>query len=79
MKPKHTVNEIFRQVAPHYLSKNKVPYHHLKAINSIAKCKTADLGGHWEACNACGVTKVHYNSCGNRHCPSCQGANRERC
>jgi hypothetical protein len=21
---------------------------------------------------------VHYNSCGNRHCPSCQGANREK-
>ena len=36
------------------------------------------MGGHWQACDVCGVTQKHYNSCGNRHCPQCQGANRER-
>ena len=33
----------------------------------------AALGGHVEACDDCGVTRVAYNSCRNRHCPKCQG------
>jgi len=24
------------------------------------------------------ILELHYNSCGNRHCPNCQGVNRER-
>jgi hypothetical protein len=27
-----------------------------------------------EACEDCGHRRVVYNSCGNRHCPKCQGA-----
>ena len=49
-----------------------------RVLNALGQCKTASLGEHWEACQACGVVKVHYNSCGNRHCPGCQGANTER-
>jgi hypothetical protein len=47
-------------------------------INALIKCRTSALGEHWEKCDNCSATKVHYNSCGNRHCPSCQGVNRER-
>jgi hypothetical protein len=35
---------------------------------------TAELGGHVAACEDCGHTVIAYNSCGNRHCPKCQGA-----
>lgn len=49
-----------------------------KILRALKQCKTAALGSHWEACDSCGVVKEHYNSCGNRHCPQCQGANRER-
>ena len=31
------------------------------------------LGGHVDACNACGQISISYNSCRNRHCPKCQG------
>ncbi|MPR31756.1 transposase, partial [Microvirga tunisiensis] len=34
----------------------------------------AALGGHVEACEDCAHTRIAYNSCGNRHCPKCQGA-----
>lgn len=44
----------------------------------MLQCKTSALGEHWQACDNCGVLKVHHNSCGNRHCPQCQGAKRER-
>jgi hypothetical protein len=46
----------------------------LKAMAAIEACRTAELGGHVAACEGCGHTAVSYNSCGNRHCPKCQGA-----
>lgn len=36
------------------------------------------MGGHKCKCSSCGHEKYFYNSCRNRHCPSCQGINRER-
>jgi hypothetical protein len=35
-------------------------------------CRTARLGGHLEHCLACGFERHAYNSCRNRHCPTCQ-------
>lgn len=43
-----------------------------RALRAIAACRTAALGGHTEACDTCGATRVAYNSCRNRHCPKCQ-------
>jgi len=45
-------------------------------ISAIAACRTAALGGHVERCDDCGLTRIAYNSCRNRHCPKCQGAAR---
>jgi Putative transposase/Transposase zinc-binding domain len=41
---------------------------------AIEACRTAELGGHVAACEDCGHTVIAYNSCGNRHCPKCQGS-----
>jgi hypothetical protein len=49
-----------------------------RVMSAIAACRTATLGGHVEACDDCGATRVAYNSCRNRHCPKCQGAAREQ-
>ena len=43
---------------------------------AIEACRTAALGGHVEACDACGHQRIAYNSCGNRHCPKCQSLAR---
>ncbi len=48
----------------------------IKRPYCLQNCKA--LGGHAEPARAAERLKVHYNSCGNRHCPMCQGANRER-
>lgn len=50
----------------------------LRILSALSACRTSCLGGHWQACDSCGEVKAHYNSCGNRHCPMCQGASRER-
>lgn len=46
------------------------------AMRAVARCRTAALGGHAEACDACGHRRVAYNSCRNRNCPKCQAAAR---
>jgi hypothetical protein len=48
------------------------------ALRAIERCRTAALGGHVEACDACGARRVAYNSCRNRHCPKCQGRARAK-
>jgi hypothetical protein len=47
-----------------------------RVIGAIMACRTARLGGHVERCDDCGLTRIAYNSCRNRHCPKCQGAAR---
>jgi len=47
-----------------------------RVIGAITVCRTAALGGHVERCDDCGLTRIAYNSCGNRHCPKCQRAAR---
>jgi hypothetical protein len=46
----------------------------LKVMSAIETCRTAALGGHVEACEDCGHSRIAYNSCRDRHCPRCQGA-----
>jgi Putative transposase/Transposase zinc-binding domain len=47
-----------------------------RVMDAITTCRTSALGGHVEACDDCGATRVAYNSCRDRHCPKCQGAAR---
>jgi len=49
----------------------------LRTLGALLRCRTAALGGHTDACTECGVIRISYNSCRNRHCPKCQGKNRE--
>ena len=46
-------------------------------LKALAQCRTAALGGHLDACSDCGHVRISYNSCRNRHCPKCQGQQRE--
>src|SRR5689334_8348821 len=47
-----------------------------RVMGAIEACRTAVLGGHVERCAACGLIRIAYNSCRNRHCPKCQGPAR---
>ena len=51
--------------------------HQLRTLSAIKCCRTPALGGHVDVCDDCGVIKISYNSCRNRHCPKCQGHKRE--
>lgn len=70
------VADIFRAAGPAYRAARAghVSLAQLKVMSAIETCRTAALGGHVEACDGCGHTRIAYNSCRNRHCPKCQGA-----
>ena len=67
--------ERFGQVVKHSYKLSKEQH---KVLSLIGQCRTGKLGAHKEKCTGCGYRKIHYNSCGNRHCPNCQGVNKER-
>jgi predicted Zn-ribbon and HTH transcriptional regulator len=50
----------------------------LKVLRAIERCRTADLGYHFDKCTECGYSGYSYNSCRNRHCPKCQANARRR-
>jgi hypothetical protein len=49
-----------------------------RALRDIAQCRTSALGGHVRRCSCCEHIDIYYNSCRNRHCPSCQAGQRAR-
>ena len=75
-RTKLEVADIFRGHGPAWRQANAghVSLGQLKVMSAIENCRTAALGGHVERCEDCAHTRVAYNSCGNRHCPKCQGA-----
>jgi hypothetical protein len=49
----------------------------LRTLDAMRRCRTASLGGHIDACSECGLLRISYNSCRNRHCPKCQNLQKE--
>lgn len=76
MPPVLEVADIFHRHGPAYVHTHDghIGRVERRVMSAIELCRTAALGGHVEACRACGTVRVAYNSCRNRHCPKCQGA-----
>jgi Putative transposase/Transposase zinc-binding domain len=73
-RPRLTVGEVVRSCLDEFLEKygaKLTPEQH-RALKDLASCRTAALGGHVLGCTECGHRQIAYNSCGNRHCPTCQ-------
>lgn len=70
--------DIFRAHGPAYRDAHPLARSQRRAMRAIESCRTAALGGRAEACDRCGVVRVTYNSCRNRHCPKCQTLAKER-
>lgn len=49
-----------------------------RVLHTLRVCRTPALGGHQYRCLACGQDHFVPHSCGNRHCPQCQGAAAQR-
>jgi hypothetical protein len=80
MRPRFEVAEIFRVFGEKYREAHgeAMPARQHRAMRAIETCRTAELGGYVEECDACGHMRISYNSCRNRHCPKCQFLDKER-
>ena len=78
MKPQFELADILELYGNDFFNNNKIPLYKQKVLLDIKNCRTAYFGGHVEKCSECGHTEISYNSCRNRHCPKCQGLNKEQ-
>jgi predicted Zn-ribbon and HTH transcriptional regulator len=77
-RPKLELADVIRLHGEQFIQQHNPLKQHLRTLNAILKCRTSALGGHVDRCDGCGHERISYNSCRNRHCPKCQGTNRER-
>lgn len=77
-RPEFDVADIFRLYGDEYRRKHPLTWQQLRVMRDLEQCRTPALGGHVDQCDQCGVKHISYNSCRNRHCPKCQGSQRER-
>ena len=78
LQPRITLQHILNNHLDQLFAEGLFNSYQRRILRALKQCKTVAQGEHWQACDHCGEVKVHYNSCGNRHCPQCQGVNRER-
>jgi predicted Zn-ribbon and HTH transcriptional regulator len=64
--------DIFRQYGQNYQRTHRLSASQQKVMRAVSVCRTQELGGHLDRCEACGFERPAYNSCRNRHCPKCQ-------
>ena len=76
--PPFAVADIVREYGEAFRATHHVSHEQARVLRAVAQCRTAALGGHVEACEACGTERICYNSCRNRHCPKCQSAARAK-
>ena len=76
--PALTLGDIVRRYVTDFCRTHKLCGMQAKALSAIARCRTAAMGGHRTRCDHCGAEINQYNSCRNRHCPTCQTVARLR-
>ena len=73
-RPQFEVAQIIDRFGQQYVEQYQPNSFIVRTLDAIQKCRTSALGGHKDICDSCGKERISYNSCGNRHCPKCQGA-----
>src|SRR6266704_762007 len=64
--------DVFRRYWESYQRTDRLLASEQRVMRAVSVCRTQELGGHLDRCDACGFERPAYNSCRNRHCPKCQ-------
>ena len=72
MQKQITLADILNEYGGSYISRYRIFGQEKGLLHLLPACRTAALGSHFEKCDQCAYTVKSYNSCRNRHCPSCQ-------
>src|SRR5260370_6854745 len=78
-RPPLEVADLVRAAGDAFIERSRkwISWKHGKMLLPIARCRTAALGGHLDECTRCGHRAISFNSCRNRHCPTCQSGARD--
>lgn len=76
LRPRLEVADILRAHGPAYRLRHPVSPEQARVMTNLARCRTAALVGHVDACDGCGFVRISSNSCRDRHCPKCQASER---
>lgn len=68
---------IINRFLPELLKTRGVSKDQFKVLKALGTCRTRLLGGSAMACRDCGIVHYVLHSCRNRHCPRCQGFDKE--
>jgi len=70
-----TIGEILRQYGPAYRAQYaaRMPPEQLQVMDLLERCRTGELAQAVYHCQDCHTYHPVPRSCGNRHCPQCQG------
>jgi hypothetical protein len=77
MQPTYKVADVLNLEVDH-LHKIAHTTWNARALHAIRKCCTKALGGHLDWCEDCEKLHLQFNSCRNRHCPTCQGHKQQQ-
>jgi len=77
MSARLRVADVFKAHWPDYDRNNRIAPHQRNAARHIVQCRTAELGGHLYRCDECNSEVPLYNSCLDRHCPTCQTVSKQ--
>lgn len=72
MHPTHKVADVLNLEMDHLQEIARTGWN-ARGLHAIRKCRTKALGGHLDWCSSCNKLHLQFNSCRNRHCPTCQG------
>jgi len=78
MFPRYEIADVLKLHWPMVLQSGKFNTWKIRTMGAIMNCRSAAMGSHVDACTHCGHIRISYNSCRNRHCPKCQGIQREK-
>ena len=67
------IAQVFQRFAGAYRERNTLADEPDRVLRDLEHCRTAVLGHHLYTCQHCGSEGPLFNSCLNRHCPTCQG------
>ena len=68
---------LFQRSGDAYARAHRLPSRQAVVLRSVVTCRTARAGGHLNVCENCGHSEEGYNSCGDRHCPTCQWSRQQ--
>jgi len=77
VRPAYELAQIIDTYGDDFITTHSPNGYEQRILHAIQICRTSALGGHVDACEACGHVRISYNSCRNRHCPKCQNTQRE--